>query len=618
MSSIRERAAALHLEEKLSLRPHGVSPAPARPPHPASGWRSLLHRLRSSVTVKRRRLHLKSHSDCFLGNEAADVLQEHLRAETGASVSRDRVVCVCQVLLQCGVFEAVGNKVFGKEKKRDAFQDSRSALYRFVDGCSPAVEDLERGALENGIQNLFCGAAVDRWTAVLTFDLFHRFHTVPLHFNPTGWRTDPSGTPAGVRDSSLLFVPGSRSGCVPLVLTPSRRPLLCVPLSRSPRRRTRVRVPAERWPTRVSGSPFPVATATAPALSPSGAEEVWREQTLLRLLDLVELPLLDGLLHCVRNPPAPEPIHSGSQLDRQILRAFRDSQEDRWLRAALDCLDFLPDQLVVELSRELPHRFPGETPAGGQRSIPGPPGPPGGAPAPGPPPLDRWKLVLFRTLARHYGGAGRAALLPIGMKDVYSAVTQLLVEARLHPALEALQLCLKLLPSRRRVELHHLLAFMAVASDPDQVRLDQEVENRRVVQTCFSRAILDGKTLNQDQQDLLLVFMLSNVHDVFKIPGSLHKLVSVQLSGPEQRRKPLPLHQCRHMSDSLSPPGSTSCQQASTRTTTTTQELWSLLNNIHLDPHTSTRERKRLLRQFQQAHPQIFYEYFGDSARSVL
>lgn len=33
-------------------------------------------------------------------------------------------------------------------------------------------------------------------------------------------------------------------------------------------------------------------------------------------------------------------------------------REDEWLRAALDCLDFLPDQPVVELSRELPHCFP--------------------------------------------------------------------------------------------------------------------------------------------------------------------------------------------------------------------------------------------------------------------
>lgn len=45
-------------------------------------------------------------------------------------MSRDKVVRVCQALLQCEVFEAVGTKVFGKNKKRDGFQDSKSALYR--------------------------------------------------------------------------------------------------------------------------------------------------------------------------------------------------------------------------------------------------------------------------------------------------------------------------------------------------------------------------------------------------------------------------------------------------------------------------------------------------------
>lgn len=50
----------------------------------------------------------------------------------GATVSRDKVVCVCQALLDCHVFEAVGTKVFGKDRKQDVFQDSRSALYRLL------------------------------------------------------------------------------------------------------------------------------------------------------------------------------------------------------------------------------------------------------------------------------------------------------------------------------------------------------------------------------------------------------------------------------------------------------------------------------------------------------
>lgn len=42
-------------------------------------WNGLILHLKSSVAVKPRRLHLKSHSDCFLGSEAVDVLEEYLK-----------------------------------------------------------------------------------------------------------------------------------------------------------------------------------------------------------------------------------------------------------------------------------------------------------------------------------------------------------------------------------------------------------------------------------------------------------------------------------------------------------------------------------------------------------
>lgn len=51
---------------------------------------------------------------------------------TGATVSRNKVVCVCQALLDCKVFESVGTKVFGKDKKQNVFQDCKNTLYRSV------------------------------------------------------------------------------------------------------------------------------------------------------------------------------------------------------------------------------------------------------------------------------------------------------------------------------------------------------------------------------------------------------------------------------------------------------------------------------------------------------
>lgn len=61
----------------------------------------------------------------------------------------------------------------------------------------------------------------------------------------------------------------------------------------------------------------------------SVVEEVWQEQTLLKLLTLVELPLLEGLLQCSQSPAAALTdleLTCSSRLDRRVLEAFGDSR----------------------------------------------------------------------------------------------------------------------------------------------------------------------------------------------------------------------------------------------------------------------------------------------------
>ncbi|XP_069571304.1 DEP domain-containing protein 7-like [Brachyistius frenatus] len=586
MASIKERAAALNLAEKLCVRPRAPGVA-TKPVQSTSMWSGLISHLRSTVTVRCRRVHLKSHDDCFLGSEAVDVVMQHIsrdKAFEGADVSRDKVVRVCRALLQCDVFKAVGTKVFGKDKKQEAFQDSKSALYRFAGERTPSVDELESGVLANGIQKLFRSAPRDR-------NVRHQYDRPAvciLHFR----QEEQAGSHAE------MF---------------------------SPFKFTETPVKAAQLETRVA--PSLSLDPPVDALSPSRAQtdsglpqslvdEVWQEQTLLRLLNLVELPLLEGVLQCSEPPSClspssslahsnPDLIYSSNHLDRQILKAFRDSQEDEWLCAALDCLDFLPDQPVVELSRALPHCFPQDKPGCDQEAA-----------ASGQTRLSRGgsaccQLLLYGTLVRHYSNTNRPPLLPQHMTDIYAAITDLLVTAKLGKALEALQLCLKLLPVGRRDELRALLAFMCLAADPQAIKVEREMENRLAVKRSFSRAVLHSKDFPKEKEDLMLVFMLSNIKEIFKIPGALHKGVSDKLAGVARGKQP-------------DVTGSTFCQQVPSGTyadsskTTTKQELWSLLNSIHLDAKTPAKERKRLLRQFHQAHPEIFNQYFGDSAISVL
>lgn len=62
-------------------------------------------------------------------------------------------------------------------------------------------------------------------------------------------------------------------------------------------------------------------------------DEVWQEQTIARLLQLVDLPLLESLLeHQEFRPQLPQPrkatgyVITSNYLDREILKAFSDSQ----------------------------------------------------------------------------------------------------------------------------------------------------------------------------------------------------------------------------------------------------------------------------------------------------
>lgn len=63
-------------------------------------------------------------------------------------------------------------------------------------------------------------------------------------------------------------------------------------------------------------------------------DEVWQQQAVLRLLQLIELPLLEDLLEGRDAPQPPLPGRDGDQdllfassyLDREVLKAFSEAQ----------------------------------------------------------------------------------------------------------------------------------------------------------------------------------------------------------------------------------------------------------------------------------------------------
>ncbi|XP_060227377.1 DEP domain-containing protein 7 isoform X4 [Meriones unguiculatus] len=318
-------------------------------------------------------------------------------------------------------------------------------------------------------------------------------------------------------------------------------------------------------------------------LSPQVISAVWQEETIGRLLQLVDLPFLDSLLkqqevasqapQCKRQP---DMFKTSNYLDRGILRAYGDSQEDEWVSAAIDCLEYLPDQMVVDISRNFPEQ-PDRT--------------------------DLVKELLFDAIGKYY--STREPLLN-HLCDVHNGIAELLVNGKTEIALEATQLFLKLLDSQNREEFRRLLYFMAVAAHPSEFKLQKESDNRMAVKRVFSKAIVNNKNLSKGKTDLLVLFLMDHQKDVFKIPGTLHKIVSVKLLAIQKGRDPSKdtgYIYCQRIN------GSDYCSSTQKKTK---DELLSLLKTIDEDSKLSAKEKKKLLGQFHKCHPDIFTEYFGD------
>uniref|UniRef100_A0A8D0GXY5 DEP domain-containing protein 7 n=1 Tax=Sphenodon punctatus TaxID=8508 RepID=A0A8D0GXY5_SPHPU len=320
------------------------------------------------------------------------------------------------------------------------------------------------------------------------------------------------------------------------------------------------------------------------SLSQQVINEVWQEQTTARLLQLVDLPLLDSVLECqdvvyrsLETRKESDYIFTSNYLDREILKAFSESQTDEWLSAAVDCLEYLPDQMVVDVSRNLPSQ---------------------------PDKANSWKLMLFETIGQHYNQKKEPLLKHAS--EIHSGIAELLVNGKTEQALETIQLYLKLLNSQTREEFRRLLYFMAVAALNSEIKLQKESDNRMAVKRTFSKAIVNNKTLSKGKTDLLVLFLVDNQKDVLKVPGTLHKMVSDKLAAIQQGR------------DSNKDMGYTFCQRLDQNQyhynveKTTKDELLTLLKTIDEDSNLSAKERKRLLGQFHNSNPTIFMEYFGD------
>ncbi|XP_007235025.3 DEP domain-containing protein 4 [Astyanax mexicanus] len=504
-------------------------------------WRNIIGALQTQVEVKRHRQHLRVHRECFTGSDAVDVVLSHLMQNIyfcSSEVSRLKAARLCQALMDARVFEPVGMKLFRREKEM-AFEDSGCSLYRFVDCDALPGSAKSSGDVEN-VTPVKQNGKKKKWS---------RFEDVRTISNP--------------------LAHGS-----------------------SDRRVERILQTINLQPSVPSGLNH--AGLSTSCLSKTVVQEVWKQQTLLQLLQLVELPMLDCIL---TSPAKPEslrmPLHrnhddliiSNTCVDREVSQVLNLPELDSWLMAAADCLELFPDQLIVATGEQLVH----DTSSEGEER------------------LRVQKRILFDTIAKYYSSQERMPLLAGRYMDIHTGILKLLDCGRGEDALRASQLCLRLLDASSRDELRRLLAFMAEAGDSKAFKLHKQIENRALVSRMFVKAVLQGKDVARVQCEQLLLFLMDNHLHLFKTPVSLIETVRKALQTLQQGRDP----------DNVAL--FAFCQQVSVkkykeqREKTTSDSLKQLIDHITLNNKLSTKERRRLIKEFQKHHPAVFLQHFSST-----
>ncbi|KAJ8262007.1 hypothetical protein GJAV_G00161030 [Gymnothorax javanicus] len=501
-------------------------------------WRSLILALHTQLEVRPRRKHLRTHNDCFTGSDAVDVLLSHLMQNIyfcSSEVSRLKVTRLCQALMESRVFEPVGVKLFHRQKET-VFEDSSCSLYRFLDS------------------NVFTGSNERR---------DREENSKP---DETGWRRKSIPRMDRIRTiSNPLAVESSDRRVEKLLQTINLHP----------------------------SSPSVLRTGLPTSfLSKKVVEEVWKQQTLVQLLQIVELPILDSIL---TSPGKTElqratPLSNHTDLvifntcvDREVTQCLNLPELDSWLTAAADCLEHFPDQLIVVAGEHLQQGGASEDKS-----------------------LSAQKKLLFDIISKYYSSQERAPLLTSRCLDVHAAILQLLECGKGEDAVMASQLCLRLLQPDIRAELQSLLALMAEAAMPEAVRLHWQADNRATVIRTFLKAIVQSNALSRGQSEELVQFLMDNQAQLFKTPASLTEAVQKTLQALQQGGDAdiTMFSFCQRV---------TVKDYEDQREKATLDSLKQLIRHISLSASMPLKEKKRLLKDFQKHHPVVFLQHFSNT-----
>ncbi|NXK99170.1 DEPD7 protein, partial [Mesembrinibis cayennensis] len=469
------------------------------PFHATQLWNSIIHALHSQVEIKRRRLHLKTYKNCFTGSNAVDVVLSHLMQS---------------MYLSCNdISRLKGVRVCQALMDHKVFEPVGAKLYLFKNEKETEFEDTN--------------------TSLYKF-------------------VDSSLTP-------LLLKTNKDNES----LSPEQ---VC---KQKTKRRSGVEELLQSINVHTSLPPKIMVNEPTHLLSKRVIEDVWKQQTLLRLLQLIDVPLLEDILvSSVKTKPdcfgkEEDLIISNTFLDREVTCSLNLPELDKWLYAAIECLEYFPDQFIVMVSQQLPQST--NKPSS----------------------LNTYKKILFDIIIKYYSQK-KDSLLATQDLNIHSGIIELIEKGKTDQALEASQLYLKLLAPNIREELHRLLTFIAIASESEGYKLQKQFDNRLVIIKTCTKFILQNKTLSKPRVELLTQFLMDNHSELFKTPLTLLELTSRRFESLLEGQDP----------DIDS--GFTFCQRVTTKeyedqNQQTNQHLITLVQEMDNDPTIPLKQKKKLI-----------------------
>ncbi|NXA62563.1 DEPD7 protein, partial [Mohoua ochrocephala] len=462
-------------------------------------WNSIIHALHNQVEIKRRRQHLKTYRNCFTGSNAVDVVLSHLMQS---------------MYLSCNdISRLKGVRVCQALMDHKVFEPVGAKLYLFKNGKETEFEDTDTSLYR------FVNSSLD-----------------PL-------------LPRKNKDNESL--------------SPEQ---IC---KQKTKRRSKVEELLRSIYVHAFLPPKIIINEPTRLLSKGVIEDVWKQQTLLRLLQLIDVPLLEDILASSVKTKSDsfgkeeDMIISNTFLDREVTCSLNLPELDRWLYAAIECLEYFPDQFLVMVSQQLPQS------------------------ANNPSSLNTYKKILFDVIVKYYSQK-KDSLLATQDFDIHSGIIELIEKGKTDQALEALQLYLKLLAPNTSEELHRLLTFLAIASESEGYRLQKQFENRFVIIKTCTKFILQNRALSKPQAELLTQFLMDNHSELFKAPLTLLELTSRRLQSLLEGQDP----------DINS--GFTFCQRITTKEyedqkQQTNQYLLALIKEMDNDPTVPSKQKKKLI-----------------------